>query len=100
MTIPNDWQCFVLEYVAAAEAELKRRPDHSPKPARPITKLVSRRQRQALSGTGNTVKAIYTAPNQWNQAQTIDPDSTTFTTNVGGNCEPDKPHGKSTQSRS
>jgi hypothetical protein len=91
-----DW----LEFMAKAEREIASRPEGYPKPARPVKKLVSRRQRQALSGSGNTVKAIYTAPNMWNQAQTIDPNSTTFTTNLGGNCEPDNPHGKSTRSRS
>jgi hypothetical protein len=94
--IPADW----LEFMAKAEADIKKRPEHSPKPARPVKKMQSQRQAKAMSGTGNTVKAIYTTPNQWNQAQTIDPNSTTFTTNVGGNCEPDRPHGKATNSRS
>jgi len=86
--------------MANAEAEIKKRPQESPKSARPIKRMVSARQRRAESGKGNAVKAIYETPNQWNEAQTIDPSKTTFTTNLGGNCEPDQPHGKSTQSRS
>jgi hypothetical protein len=94
--LPADWE----EYLIAAEKELKRRPDHSPKSPRPIKRLVSARQQRAQAGKANTVKAIYDGVNQWNQAQTIDPDKTTFTTNLGGSCEPDAPHGKATGSRS
>jgi hypothetical protein len=94
--LPADWE----EYVAKAEREIALRPQESPKAARPIKKMTSSRQRRALSGTGNAVKAIYQPMNQWNVAITIDPSKTTFTTNLGGNCEPDRPHGKATQSRS
>jgi hypothetical protein len=94
--IPADW----LQYMAEAEREIAQRPQESPKSARPIKRMVSARQRRAESGKNNAVKAIYEVPNHWNQAQTIDPNKTTFTTNLGGNCEPDRPHGKSTQSRS
>lgn len=91
--LPADWQ----EYVAKVERELASRPQGAPKKARPTKKMMSPRQLNAMKGTPSTVKAIYDGDKKYNQAQTIDPNSSTFTTNLGGNCEPDSPHGKSTQ---
>jgi len=90
-----DW----LAYMAGLERDIALRPQDAPKKGRAIKPMQSSRQRRALTGTRNTVKAIYQPVNEWNQAITIDPDSTEFTTNLGGNCEPDSPHGKSTQPR-
>jgi len=81
------------------EREVAQRPEDAPKRARPVKRMTSNRQRRAESGTRNTVKGIYQDVNQWNQAQTIDPSKVEFTTNLGGSCEPDRPHGKSTQPR-
>lgn len=95
MTLPADW----LAYIAAQEREQAKRPETAPARPRPVKRMTSNRQRRAESGTRNVVKATYQEVNEWNQAQTIDPTTTTFTTNLGGSCEPDRPHGKSTQPR-
>lgn len=87
--MPNDW----LRYVAAKEREISERPADAPKKPQGVGKgrggqrLVSKRQAQAEKGQRNTVKAIYEEPNRFNQAQTIDPTKTLFTSNLGGNCE-------------
>jgi hypothetical protein len=94
--LPKTW----LEYMAKAEQDIKRRPADAPKKPRATGRLESPRMRRAQTGTRNTVKAIYDTPNGYNQAQVIDPKTTTFTTNLGGNCEPDGAHGKDTRSRS
>jgi hypothetical protein len=94
--LPPDW----LEYVASLERDIASRPEHSPKKPQGVKKMVSPRQRAALSSTRNQIKAIYQPINGYNQAITVDPSSTEFTTNLGGNCEPDRPHGKATGSRS
>jgi hypothetical protein len=91
--LPADWE----EYMAKAERELAQRPQGSPKKARPVKKMMSPRQLRATQGTRSTVKAIY---GESGRAQTVDPTKTTFTNNLGGNCEPDAPHGKATGSRS
>lgn len=94
--LPSDW----IAYLAEAEAEIKRRPETAPKKARATGRLLSTRQRRAETGTRNSVKAIYQETSQFNVAQVVDPAKTTFTTNLGGNCESAQaPHGKATQSR-
>jgi hypothetical protein len=94
MSIPDQW----LTYMANAERELALRPIGSPKKVKATGRLESPRMRQANRQTRNGVKAIYQEPNQYNQAQLARGDER-WTTNLGGNCEPDLPHGKSTQSR-
>jgi hypothetical protein len=93
--LPADWAA----YMAGLERDIAKRPENAPGRSRPVKKMQSARQRRASTGTRSSVKSIYQDVNEWNQAQTIDPTKTTFTTNLGGNCEPDAPHGKSTQSR-
>jgi len=67
---------------------------HKPK----VTRMVSPRQRTAMSQTDNGVKAIYdgdSAPTP------VRKDAKDLTLNVGGNCEPlnSGAHGKATNSR-
>jgi len=93
--IPADW----LEYMAKAEKEISQRPPDAPGRPRAIKKQTSNRQRIALSQTRNTIKAMFQSESQWNQTP-IRSDTKGLTLNVGGSCEPDSPHGKSTQSRS
>jgi len=91
-----DW----LTYIRDMEREIASRPSDAPKRARAITPMTSPAQRRALGQTRNAVRAIYQEPNEWNGAL-IRPQgrSVPFTTDIGGNCEKDIPHGKDTRSR-
>lgn len=94
--LPADWE----EYIAQTERTISSRPSDAPKKPPAVKRMTSRRQARAEHQTGNATRAIYQEPNNFNVAITIDPEKTTFTNNLGGSCEPDRPHGKSTQSRS
>jgi|tagenome__1003787_1003787.scaffolds.fasta_scaffold20587257_2 hypothetical protein len=93
--LPAEWS----EYVAKAEREISSRPSDAPKKPRALKKMVSPRQRKALSQQANTIKAMYGQESAWNATPVRD-NTKGLTLNVGGNCEPDSPHGKATQSRS
>ena len=64
--LPKDW----LEYVAAAERDIKK-PSDPPKRRQPkIKRMTSRRQRTAESQTANTVRAVYQPESKWNATPT------------------------------
>lgn len=91
--LPADWE----EYLLKAEQEGRKRPPDAPAPARPIKKHMSARQRKAFSQQANEFKAGFMP--DYNPTPILN-DSKHLTLNVGGNCEPDSPHGKDTTSRS
>jgi hypothetical protein len=93
--LPSDWE----EYVVRLEREVASRPTTAPKRPRTTGRLVSQRQKIALSQSRNLIKASYQLESTWNQTPVIDPTETKFTTQLGGSCEPTQPHGKATQTR-
>jgi hypothetical protein len=93
--LPAQWS----EYIARQERAISARPSDAPSKPRAAKKMVSPRQRRALSQQANTIKAMYSEESAWN-ATPVRPDTKGLTLNVGGNCEPPSPHGKATQSRS
>jgi len=76
--LPADW----LEYMAAAERQIKQ-PPVPPKRRQPkVTRHMSRRQRIALSQSINSVKATYQPESKYNQTPTL-PDGAETTREVG-----------------
>jgi hypothetical protein len=96
--LPADWQ----QYVAQKSREIGQRPGNAPKKPQGVGKgvggrrLMSRRQAAAFAQTSNFVRATYQEPNEFNQAQ-VRSNRKGFTTDLGGNCEADIPHGKRTR---
>jgi hypothetical protein len=96
--LPADWQ----QYVAQKSREIGQRPENAPKKPQGVGKgvggrrLMSRRQAAAFAQTANPVRAIYQEVNEFNQAQ-VRKNRKGFTTDLGGNCEADIPHGKRTR---
>jgi hypothetical protein len=91
--LPADWE----EYVAGLEREIASRPSTAPKRTRTTGRVVSRRQRIALSQTNNTIKASYSIESVYNRTPLAD-DKAEFTTELGGTCEQlNQSHGHSTR---
>jgi hypothetical protein len=75
-----DW----LEYVAAAERDIKKPPD-TPKRRMPkVTRHQSTRQRTAESQTPNLTRAMYVPESKWNETP-LAPEGFVGTRNVGPN---------------
>ena len=81
--LPKSWE----EYLARAEAEIKRTPPEAPRKPPRITRHTSARMRTALRQTPNRIRAIYTEEAEANRTP-VKPESWRGTRNVGGNDEP------------
>jgi hypothetical protein len=95
--LPLEWQAEMARLEAAIKRTNSPTKRHQPR----VQRLQSARMRKVSSQSGNSIRAIYSEPNNFNGAQ-IATGKERFTQALGGNCENPNDAGwssKPTQSR-